>query len=161
MVNHSKLAVIDQDSPSKAPVLTAGDLTLAIVCVYEMACLGYFKSKDIAADKQVRKILAGLQDPCIQDWISVEHDRFLELSFTNFMTEFCAGYLPEDWEEITHIELLAMIQNDMTFWDFAIQVQTKNSLLRDTDSYLTKATLRHRIESRMNQKLALRCRLEK
>ena len=94
MVNQSKLAVVDQDSPSKAPVLTAGDLTPAIVHAYEMACLGYFESKDIAADKQVRKILAGLQDPRIQDWISVDRDRFLELSFTDFMTEFRAGYLP-------------------------------------------------------------------
>ena len=94
MANQSKLAVIDQDSPSKALVLTAGDLTPAIVRVYKMACLGYFKSKDIAADKQVRKILAGLQDPHIQDWISVDRDRFSELSFTDFMTEFRAGYLP-------------------------------------------------------------------
>jgi hypothetical protein len=107
MANQSKLAVVEQDSPSRVPVLTPGDLTPAIMRTYETACLGHFETKDIPADKQVRKILAGLQDTRIQDWISVDRGRFLELSFAEFMAEFRSGYLPEDWEEITRIELLA------------------------------------------------------
>ena len=97
-----------------------------------MACLGYFEHKDITEDKQVRKILSGLQDNRVQDWISIDRDRFLDLTFAEFMGEFCAAYLPEDWEEITRIELLGMSQSDLSFWDFAINVQTKNSLLRNT-----------------------------
>ena len=97
----------------------------------------------------------------MQDWISVDRDRFLALEFADFMTEFRAAYLPEDWEEITRIELLGMTQGDLAFWDFSINIQSKNALLRNTPSYLTKELLRHRIESSMNQKLALRCRLEK
>ena len=128
---------------------------------YENACLGFFENKDIPEDRQVRKILAGLQDSRIQDWISVDCDRFLALTFTEFMVEFRDGYLSEDWEEVTRIELLGMTQKDESFWDFAIQVQTKNALLRNTPSYLDKEKLRHRIESGMSQKLALRCRLEK
>jgi hypothetical protein len=161
MANQSKFATVEQESPSRPPVLTAGDLTPAVARSFEMACLGYFEHKDIAEDKQVRKILAGLQDSRMQDWVSVDRDRFLALSFPDFMKEFRAGYLPEDWEEITRIELLAMTQNDLPFWDFAIQVQAKNSLLQNTPSYLATESLRHRIESGMTQKLALRCRLEK
>jgi hypothetical protein len=161
MPNQSKFATVVQDSPSRPPILTAGDLTPAVMRSFETGCLGYFENKDIADDKQVRKILGGLQDTRIQDWVSVDRDHFLALPFADFMTEFRAGYLPEDWEEITRIELLGMTQNDMSFWDFAIQVQSKNSLLRNTPSHLDKDSLRHRIESGMAQKLALRCRLEK
>jgi hypothetical protein len=126
-----------------------------------MACFGYFEHKDIAEEEQVRKILAGLQDSCVQDWVSVEHDRFIDLTYTEFMKEFHAAYLEKDWEEITHIELLAMTQGDSSFWDFAIQVQAKNSLLCDTASHLSKHDLRQCIESGMTQKLALCCRLKR
>jgi hypothetical protein len=54
-----------------------------------------------------------------------------------------------------------MTQNDLPLWDFAIQVQAKNSLLQNTPSYLATKSLRHRIKSGMTQKLALHCRLEK
>jgi hypothetical protein len=77
------------------------------------------------------------------------------------MTKFQTGYLPEDWEASTHIQLLSMMQNELSFWDFAIAVQAKNSLLFNTASYLEKDALHYRIESGMTQKLALQCRLEK
>jgi len=54
-----------------------------------------------------------------------------------------------------------MTQGDSSFWDFAIQVQAKNSLLHDTASHLSKHDLCQHIESGMTQKLALRCRLER
>jgi hypothetical protein len=142
-------------------MLTPGELTPAIVHSFETKCLGFFENKDVPKDKQVCKILAGLKDTRIQDWISVDRDRFLAMSFSDFMTEFRAGYLPEDWKEITCIELLGMLQNADAFWDFAVQVQTKNLLLRGTPSYLKETELCHRIESGMTQKLALRCHLEK
>jgi hypothetical protein len=128
---------------------------------YENACLGFFEGKEIAPEKQVRKILAGLRDDRIQEWISIDRDEVLKLSFAEFMVEFKAGFLLEDWEEITHIELLAMQQGVDSFWDFAVQVQSKNALLRDTDLFLDKDQLRHRIESGMTPKLTLRCRHEK
>jgi hypothetical protein len=54
-----------------------------------------------------------------------------------------------------------MTQEEQSFRDFAVKVQAKNSLLRNTPSYLNQEKLCHRIKSGMNQKLALRCRLEK
>jgi len=141
--------------------MTTREITPTIICSFETKCLGYFENKDIMEEKQVRKILVGLQDNHVQDWINVDRDRFLALTFPVFMTEFHAGYLPEDWEEVTRIELLGMMQNESAFWDFAVQVQSKNSLLRNTPSHLDEDKLRHRIESGMDQKLALRCRLEK
>jgi hypothetical protein len=128
---------------------------------YKNACLGFFEGKEIALEKQVRKILAGLRDDRIQEWISIGRDEILNLTFAEFMVEFKAGFLPEDWEEIMCIELLAMQQGVDSFWDFTVQVQLKNALLRDTDSFLDKDQLRHRIESGMTPKLTLRCHHEK
>jgi hypothetical protein len=77
------------------------------------------------------------------------------------MVKFKAGFLPEDWEEITRIELLAMQQGVDSFWDFAVQVQSKDPLLCNTKSFLDKDQLRHGIKSGMTPKLSLRCRHEK
>jgi hypothetical protein len=161
MPSHSKLATVEQDSPNKVPVLLQGDLTLAVMRQYENACLGFFEGKEIALEKQVRKILAGLRDDRIQEWISIDRDEVLKLTFAEFMVEFKAGFLLEDWEEITHIELLAMQQGVDSFWDFAVQVQLKNALLCNTNLFLDKDQLRHCIESGMTPKLTLRCRHEK
>ena len=54
-----------------------------------------------------------------------------------------------------------MTQSNDMFWDFAVQVQAKNSILIDTPSYLDKDQLRNCIEAGMNSKLALCVCLEK
>lgn len=92
---------VEQDTPSKVPILQPGDITTNVMCTYENACWGYFENKDID-DKQVRKILSALCDNYIQDWISINREHFLTMSFVEFMKEFCMGYLPEDWEDNTY-----------------------------------------------------------
>jgi hypothetical protein len=64
MANQSKFVSVDQDALSKAPMLLPGDMTPRIMHEFEDACLGYFENKEIAPDKQVHKILAGLKDNC-------------------------------------------------------------------------------------------------
>jgi hypothetical protein len=161
MSSHSKLATIDQNSPNKVPVLLQGDLTPAVMRQYKNACLGFFEGKEIVLEKQVCKILAGLHDNRIQEWISIDCDEILTLTFAEFMVESKAGFLPEDWEEITCIKLLAMQQGVDSFLDFAMQVQSKNMLLCDTNSFLDKDQLRHHIESGMTPKLTLHCHHKK
>jgi hypothetical protein len=160
MPSQSRDAAVDQDLPSKVPLLP-GDISPAVMCKYEYACLGYFDTKDIVPEKQVRKILVGLWDTCVQDWVSINHERLLALTFAAFMAEFKSLYLPKDWEEITRIELLQMNQGNEMFWNFTVQVQTKNSILIDSPSHLDNDQLRNRIEAGMNSRLALRIRLEK
>jgi hypothetical protein len=130
----SKSASVEQEIPSKNPVLLKGDLTPNVMHEYEQACLSYFNTRDVKPNKQVRKILAGFRDTRIQDWISIHCNHFLTLSFKDFMVKFRKGYLPKDWEAITRIELLRMTQGDMSFWDFTVAVQAKNSLLCNTPS---------------------------
>jgi hypothetical protein len=93
--------------------------------------------------------------------VGIHRDRLLKLSFADFLTEFKSAYLPKAWEEITQIELLQLSQGNNPFWDLSVCVQGYNSILTGTTSHLSEIQIRHRIESGMNPKLALRCRLEK
>jgi hypothetical protein len=110
-----RTASVEQDSPSKVPLLLPGDILPAVMCEYEYACLGYFDTKDVGANKQVQKILTGLRDTRIQDWVSINRKRLLALMFPAFMMEFKSLYLPKDWEEITCIKLLQMTQGTDVF----------------------------------------------
>jgi hypothetical protein len=96
-------------------MLTAGEITPEVMRKWETACLGYFESKEVAEGKQVRKVFTGLKDDHIQEWLSVNRKRFLELLFDEFLVEFKSAYLPEDWKETTHIELLRMTQGSEHF----------------------------------------------
>jgi hypothetical protein len=150
-------AYVEQDSSSKPPVLHLGDITLFVMREFEDGCVGYFETKEIPEDKHVRKILAGLCDSRIRDWISTDRNRILALPFDSFMTEFRAAYLDDNWEEAIRRELGGMAQGGESFWDYAIAVQAKNSLLTSTPSHLNNDQLRHRLEAGMGELLARRC----
>jgi hypothetical protein len=150
-----KFAAIEQDSPSKVPILLPGDIMPSVMCMYENACNGYFDTKDVPAEKQVCRILAGLHDIRIQDWVGVHRECLLDMIFAAFMDEFKTAYLPKDWGKITCIEL-QLNQGSDSFWDFCVQVQAKNSTLSGTKSHLDDTQLRHHVESGMSAKLALR-----
>ena len=94
----SNLATVDWDAPAKVPILNVGDITLDVMREYEDDCINFFDAKEIPADKQVQKILAGIKDHCIKDWISIECKTLLALTFKDFMSEFRTNYLEEDWE---------------------------------------------------------------
>jgi hypothetical protein len=157
----SNMAVLEDDSNSKAPILRPGDISPDVMRKFEHACLNYFDHKEVVAEKQVRKILSSFKDSRISDWIANERDRLLTLSFAEFMAEIREGYLDRDWEDSTRRELQAMFQNNSSFRDFAVRVQGKNSLLLGTDSHLSDDKLRHRIEAGINDRLSKRCKAEK
>jgi hypothetical protein len=62
MPSQSKFTSVEQDAPSKVPMLLPGDITPSIMQMYKNACNGYFNTKDVPEEKQVRRILAGLRD---------------------------------------------------------------------------------------------------
>jgi hypothetical protein len=158
MPPHAKnVAYVEQDIPSKPPVLHPGDITLEVMREFEDGCVGYFETKEIAEDKQVRKILLGLPDSRVKDWVATERNHITGLTFPTFMAEFRTAYLKDDWEETVHRELGSMTQGSDSFWDYAIQVQAKNSLLIATTSHLDESKLRHRLEAGMEDLLARRC----
>ena len=54
--NTSQAARIEQDGPSKIPVMTEGDPTPELMQEFENGCLDHFESKEIPEDKQTARI---------------------------------------------------------------------------------------------------------
>jgi hypothetical protein len=96
MPSLSKLTSVEQDAPSKVPMLLLGDIMPSVMCMYENACNGYFDTKDVPEEKQVCQVLAGLRDTRIQDWVGIHRERLLAMTFSEFMAEFKLAYLPKD-----------------------------------------------------------------
>ena len=155
------MASVEQSSPSKVLILSPGDISPSVMRTFEHGCRNFFVHKKIVADDQVSLIISGIVDSRIGDWISAERDRLIALSFDAFMVEFRTNYLAEDWEEDTLCELLSMTQGIASFWDFAVAIQSKNSLLRDTTSHLPNDKLRQQIGAGMELRLSKKVSAEK
>jgi len=108
---------------------------------FEDTCMAYFDNKDIMMDKQVCCILSGLQDDRIHEWLDVEWPWLMTLSFEDFVIEFWTLYLPPNWEDDTHSEVLSLTQGSQTFWNYVVTLQSKNMLLAGTPSHLLKDKL--------------------
>lgn len=150
------LATIKADSTSKPLNLTAGELNPEIICAFENACMSYFDNKNVDEKHQVQKILFGFKDPCLVEWIASGRNRLKALSFTEFMKEFRAGFLGDQWEQLTRREVMAIYQGSSLFWEYAQRVQSKNALLHVTPLHFDKDALILQIEAGMDTKLTLR-----
>ena len=96
--NKTPMATVEQNSPSKVPILTVGDISPAVMCQFKHVWLNYFIHKKVVPDDQVSLIVSGLLDNHV-DWIRSDCEHIVTLPFTAFMVEFCENYLMEDWEE--------------------------------------------------------------
>ena len=141
--NRTPMASVEQTAPSKVPVLTTGDILPMVMHQFEHACMNYFVHKKVIADDQVSLVIGSILDNHVWEWLVSDRDRLVNLLFDNFMDKFRTNYLAEDWEEDTLCEILSMTQGNNTFWDYAIALQSKNSLLHGTTSHLLDDKLRH------------------
>jgi hypothetical protein len=151
-------ACVEQAAPSKPPVLHPGEITPQILWEFEDACLGCFNSKEIKPEVQVRRVLARLKDPCVGDWVAAERACLHGHPFNTFIAELRSNYLDPDWEDKARCKLGALMQgHSETFWEFSMRLMSMNSLLRDTESYLTPKDVRNRLQVGMDHNLAKRC----
>ena len=150
--NNVPLATLIQEG-SKCPTVTAGDISVEVMHDFEKAARKFFNNKDIGDDKQVSKILDCFDDHWIADWVEVDRDRLIEMTFPAFMTELRRLYLQPLWEEMTRAKFLSLSQNTTSFWQFAVLVQKTNSLLKGTVSHKDPRAVRERIEGGMDQVL--------
>lgn len=157
----SKVARVDQPALTKPPFLTPGDITPEALRSWEMGCRQYFKHKNVPSDEQVGKVAWGMQEPLIQDWYLNDQERMDELTFTEYMAEVRAYWLPMDWADDTRQELLSSFQGNKSFSEWAVEVQNLNALLRGTDSHLTELNIRYHLEAHMQPDLRKEYRAEK
>ncbi|RDB15199.1 hypothetical protein Hypma_004687, partial [Hypsizygus marmoreus] len=152
-------ATIKVASSGKLPILTPGDITPQVLSDLVHAYKDFFDAKNIDDDVKVKKILSSFRDNRIRDWINADHARFTSLSFADFMIEFRANYLDPEWESQLRCVLLSsrLDPNKSSFWDWAANLQSTNSLLFGTSSYLDVDALRSQLEAGIDTKLDRRC----
>ncbi|EDR06062.1 uncharacterized protein LACBIDRAFT_329149 [Laccaria bicolor S238N-H82] len=153
----STLATVEPTS-AKAPVLTEGDVSPAVMMDFENAALDFFVSKSIPAEKQVTMIIPGIKDLRIQDWIAAERTRLVTLEFPAFMSEMRANYLHQDWEDQIRNKILTstLTSSKTSFWNWSQQLLKLNCLLRGTTSFFDDTALRNHLEAHLDDELRAR-----
>lgn len=158
----NQLAVVEHVHQSKSPILLAGEIDPAVMCTFELGCLDFFDCKEIKDNDQVRKILGCFRDSRIHDWISGDCNRLLTLSFTEFMAELRANYLDPDWEPTVRRRILAAtLKQNQSFWDWFSHMQSLNSLLANTASHFSDASLHEKLEAGLDPELTRCCNANK
>jgi hypothetical protein len=150
----SKVARADQASVSKPPFLTPGEVTPEVLRAWEMGCTQFFRHKDVPEDEMVGKVAWGMQDPHIQDWYLTNQDEIDLLAFKEYMAEVCKIWLPTGWADTVRRKMLASSQGQHPFSEWAIDIQSQNTLLRGTTSHLTDVHILYHLESHLNADLA-------
>ncbi|EDR15393.1 uncharacterized protein LACBIDRAFT_321191 [Laccaria bicolor S238N-H82] len=155
----STLASVDPSS-AKAPILTQGNISPAVMMDFENAALDFFVSKSIPADKQVTMIIPGIKDLHIRDWITAERARIVVLPFADFITEMRANYLPPDWEDQVRNEILTstLAASKTSFWNWSQKLLKLNCLLRGMPSAFDEAALRNHLEAHLDDELKAKVR---
>ena len=127
--------------------MNEGNLNTKNAHQYDNSCNRYFDMKDIPEDKQVHKVIAGICDQRMKDHISTNRTRIIALTFPQFLQELKDNWLDKNWEAITWIQLLRMVQGrDQPFRDYMVALLAQNSLLMGTTSHLSNAKLHHQLE---------------
>ncbi|KAH7903765.1 hypothetical protein BJ138DRAFT_1020111 [Hygrophoropsis aurantiaca] len=153
----SKNATVEHVDATKPPILTAGILTPEIARAWENSCLQFFQQKDVAEDKQVQHIAWGMRDARLGDWYLTNKDEIDDLTFAAYMTLLRNKWLEANWQSRIRQKLLSSRQNNRPFYEWAIELQSTNAILRNDPAHLTIAQLRFQLEANMNGSLHNEC----
>jgi len=134
-------ATIDPTSV-KAPVLTAGDISLVVMMDFKNAAQDFFVAKSMPADRQVANVIPGLKDIRIHDWITADCEHIVALPFVDFMKELHANYLQQWYPDFNPCQF----QYDI--WNWA-----QHPLKWGTSSIFDDAALHNHLEAHLNNDL--------
>ncbi|KAG2340780.1 hypothetical protein BDR05DRAFT_1002179 [Suillus weaverae] len=121
---------------------------------WEMGCTQFFIHKDVSEKEKVKKVAWGMQDPQIQDWYITNQERIDLMTFREYMAEVHTVWLPIGWADTVQRKMLASMQGQRAFSEWAIDMQSQNTLLRGTTSHLADINILYHLESHMNIDLA-------
>ena len=93
------LATIEHLVTKHCPILTGGETSPQILLLLKDAPTNFLLPKNIA-DKDCIKLILGTFK-CIHDWIAMEREHLLTLTFDEFMAKLQQSFLPSDWVKTT------------------------------------------------------------
>lgn len=153
----SGVAISSYPVPTRPPRLSYGKILPKAVRHFEYHCLNYFANakESVADNEKVARILSCFDDYLVNDWIAVERDRLITLTFEQFMAEFRTRWLPLGWEEDLRTQVLSarFDPKKTRFGAWADHVQTLNVFLRGTPSHLDEHSMRLQFEANIDEEL--------
>ena len=156
-MSDQKTAVSSHLIVTRPPQLSNGEISPKSVKDFENHCLNYFVNAKggIEDNLKVSRILGCFENDLINDWISVNRERFTALSFPEFMTEFRSRWLPHDWEQTLRSKILSarLYPKKQRFEEWASSIQSLNISLRGTTSHLDDARIRLQLEAGLDEDL--------
>ena len=156
-MSEQKTAVSTHLLVTRPPQLSNGEISPKSVKDFENHCLNYFVNAKggIEDEVKVARILGCFENDLVNDWISVNRERFTTLSFPDFMTEFRARWLPHDWEQSLRSKILSarLYPKKQCFEDWAASIQSLNVSLRGTPSHLDDSRIRLQLEAGLDEEL--------
>ena len=128
----NKTATSSHPVVTRPPQLSNGEIGFKAVKDFENHCLNYFVNAKggIEDTVKVSRILGCFKNDLVNDWISVNRNRFITLSFSEFMIKFRARWLPHDWEQTVRSKILSarLYPKKQKFEDWASSIQSLNGL---------------------------------
>lgn len=124
---------VRQVSPSAAPILSAGHLTVTVVRQFDNACRRYFSVKDVAAADRVGKVIYNFESATIQSWISAQEAQLIALQFPKFLVSLKKKFLPRTWEDDLVQEQI-VLQGPMNLLTWVSKVRNANDKLKVANS---------------------------
>ena len=156
-MSDQKTTVSSHPSVTRPPQLSNGKILPKAVKDFENHCLNYFVNTKggIEDNVKVTRILGCFENDLVNDWVSVNRERFMTLSFAEFMIEFRARWLPHDWEQNIHSKILSarLFPKKQKFEEWASSIQSLNVSLQGTDSHLDDERIRLQLESGLDEDL--------
>ena len=156
-MSDSKTATIKHNVLIHPPVMTDGEISPKIIREFEVRCAVYFMNVKggVADDQKVKKLLGSFKNTLVDNWMSTECDRIVQLSFSDFMDKFWERWLPANWEQTVLTQMLGMHLDPTkhTFETWAAQILSHNVSLRGTKSHMTNEALRQQLEIMLDEEL--------
>ena len=164
-MSDNKEAIASHLALSRPPHLSKGKITPNNVREFENHCENYYMNAKggVQDGQKVTKILGCFENPLVNDWILVNRSRLRTLTFEEFMVEFRQRWLARNWEEDVAMHILSsrLDPKQMTFEEWAAQLQTWNVALRGTDSHIDDDQMRRQLDANLDTELRKKTRNEK
>jgi hypothetical protein len=158
-MSEQEMAISNHPVVTRPPRLSDGEILPRAVRNFEHHCQNYFVNakEGVADNERVARILSCFDDYLVNDWIAVDRDRLITLTFEQFMTEFRTRWLPLNWERELRVQVLSARFNPkrIRFGAWAYQVQSLNVSLRGTPSHLDEHWMRLQLQANFDEELRL------